>query len=344
VKDEEAKAAKEKAAKPKAKPKAKGRSKDKEAIAAEQKQRAEAKAAKKKEKEAKAAKPKISKVKSGTLQEDWPVTFWLINNHLPEEDRIYSYPQYKLCNHITISEITLATLMFVNAKERIMKDANEIEEENLKSNISKYKTEMCINSSKHTLNSKGTLIKEVVADLSTSRNIRKKLDLSLEDRNYAELTAISTNGFSLTVIWRQPNKRAIGYDEGKSMVRPYDLVNILDQKTNTEAFSKQQLRDMEQFQSVKKSEELDITWTGLDSGERYALAYSSLLSDSNVAFGTYSRDAYYNSIHKPTTDYINSQKPEDIKNQERQLSENPSDSNLFYNNALYSRAYYGSSK
>jgi hypothetical protein len=40
--------------------------------------------------------------------------------------------------------------------------------------------------------------------------------------------------------------RAIGYDESKRMVRPYDLVNILDQKTNTEAFSKQQMRDMEQ--------------------------------------------------------------------------------------------------
>jgi hypothetical protein len=80
----------------------------------------------------------------------------------------------------------------------------------------------------------------------------------------------------------------------------------------------------------------------LDSEERYALAYSSLLSESKVAFGTYLIDAYYNSIHKPTTDYINSQKPEDIKNQERQLSENPSDSNLSYNNALYSRDYYGS--
>jgi hypothetical protein len=126
------------------------------------------------------------------------------------------------------------------------------------------------------------------------------------------------------------------------MVRPYDLVNILDQKTNTEAFSKQQLRDMEQFKSLKKSKELDITWTGLDSGERYALAYSNLLSESKVAFGTYSGDAYYNSIHKPTTDFINSNKPDDIKDNERLLSENPSDSNLSYNSALYSRDYYGS--
>jgi hypothetical protein len=125
------------------------------------------------------------------------------------------------------------------------------------------------------------------------------------------------------------------------MVRPNDLVNILDQKTNTEALSKQQLREMQQVKLLK-TKRPDITWTGLDSGERYALAYSSLLSDSKVAFGTYSKDAHYNSIHKPTTDYINSQKPEDIKNQERQLSENPSDSNLSNKNALYSRAYYGS--
>jgi hypothetical protein len=77
-------------------------------------------------------------------------------------------------------------------------------------------------------------------------------------------------------------------------------------------------------------------WREICSGLIY------LLSESKVVFGTYPRDAYYNSIHKPTTDYINFRKPEDIKNQERQLSENPSDSNLSYNNALYSRHYYGS--
>jgi hypothetical protein len=208
------------------------------------------------------------------LQEGWPVTFWSISTHLPEEDRVDLYPKYKLQNYITMSEISLTRLIFENQNERILKDVEPVERQALKSKLNSYETEMGFD--KQTLQSKGT-IKEVVADLSTSRNIRKKLDLSLEDRNYAELTAISTNGFNLTVIWRQPNKRAIGYDESKIMVRPYDLVNILDQKTNTEAFSKQQMRDMEQVELLRKTEELDITWTGLDSGERYPLAYSSLL-------------------------------------------------------------------
>jgi hypothetical protein len=40
----------------------------------------------------------------------------------------------------------------------------------------------------------------------------------------------------------------------------------------------QQMRDMDQVELLRKTEELDITWTGLDSGER--LAYCSLLADS----------------------------------------------------------------
>jgi hypothetical protein len=45
---------------------------------------------------------------------------------------------------------------------------------------------------------------------------------------------------------------------------------------------------------------------------------------------------------KSTTDFINLNKPDDdIKDNERLLSENPSDSTLSYNNALYARDYYG---
>jgi hypothetical protein len=143
--DEEAKAVKEKAANPKAKPKAKGGSKDKGAKAAEQKQKAEAKAAKKKEKEAKAGKPKKSKVKSGTLQEDWPVTFWSINTHLPEEDRVDLYPKYNLKNHITMSEIALARLMFENQIKRILKGVEPAEKQALQLKLHSFKNEMGFN-------------------------------------------------------------------------------------------------------------------------------------------------------------------------------------------------------
>jgi hypothetical protein len=118
------------------------------------------------------------------LQEGWPVTFWSINTHLPEEDRVDLYPKYKLLNHITMSEIALARLMFENQNKRILKDVEPAEKQALQSKMHSYKNKMGFNN--QTLKSKGEFIKEVVADLSKSRNIRKKLDLSLEDRNYAE--------------------------------------------------------------------------------------------------------------------------------------------------------------
>jgi hypothetical protein len=49
----------------------------------------------------------------------------------------------------------------------------------------------------------------------------------------------------------------------------------------------------------------------------------------------------YEDIETCGSDFINSNKPDDIKDNERMLSENPSDSALSYNNALYARDYYG---
>jgi hypothetical protein len=60
--------------------------------------------------------------------------------------------------------------------------------------------------------------------------------------------------------------------------------------------NKQQTADLELLTAIKERRPKIFSCTGLDSGERYPLAWSTIRNDLTVGFGSASRDCYYNQV------------------------------------------------
>jgi hypothetical protein len=109
--------------------------------------------------------------------------------------------------------------------------------------------------------------------------------------------AIQTNGYTIKLIFRVRGVFKVKNNEMKSKLKPYDICHSVEKITFSPEFSKQNKRDIAQLvylQSIKN--DVDITFTGLDSGERYPLGFASIRSDTDLAFGKVSEDS--NKIQK----------------------------------------------
>jgi hypothetical protein len=157
----------------------------------------------------------------------------------------------------------------------------------------------------------------LIADLS--RDTDKAMKRMKTKQKVGNIQSICTNGTDLLLIF-QKRTRAAGYREQLSRVRPYDLFGQLnhsaayqDPKTGEQKFTIQETKDIGQLDKIREgllkgiplltTDEIQIIPTGLDSGERYPLAWSSL-RDGGVWTGRCSRNAFYNCCVNPHTKYI----------------------------------------
>jgi hypothetical protein len=288
----------------------------------------------------------IEDAEDNSMEPDWPLLFLRYNSILEVSDRWSVCPTYSKSPFICIPESSLALLLFENPDRLLLRNEKHPNFLTIPERTSAFRVLNVLRPNylnQQTISEPGRFIKDFICDLGGYKNRQIRLKTQGPNSVLRLPKAIQTNGYSLKMIFRVRGVIKIKYNEMKSKLKPYDICHLIDKTTYSPEFSKQNKRDIAQYLHLQYIKEVvNITFTGLDSGERYPLGFASIRSDTDLAFGKVSRDACYNICDLPLRNKMKETKPEFIKQYELACSRDPTNRLLNYNSYIASLDFYKS--
>ena len=165
------------------------------------------------------------------------------------------------------------------------------------------------------------------------RKLRRKLD---KIERYAFINTFQLLGASVTIqlVDKEKEKHPSLKIENaieRSSLRPYDLKKLLAGEGNfvdeqgVSHFTGQERKDLEQLKTLKSIPALDIVWTGIDPGMRYALAAGVLRGGGSnvVASLALPSKSYYACSTSSYQSTLEKLKGDEIKELEKAVSSDP---------------------